>query len=445
MSSHESPPADRTPLFSAPPYAPSSGRGQAGSRFGLVLSGGGVRGAYEVGVVEGIIDVLGIGARDPAPFGIFAGSSVGAINAAFLAGHAGSGDMGVRRLRRIYERLELSHHVRPRWPGVGRGRLEGPSLLDPAPLEALVRESLDWPALHAHVRAGRVRALTVAALDLADGRTTIFAEMASHATFRGSEDPRRRVALEPITAEHVLASAAIPLVFPARRVGGRFFADGGVRFNTPLSPAIRAGATRLVVVTVGADASVHRKLTHAPGLSVVASRLLTALLSDPVRYELQVLGRLNRLLDVIEENVTPEMLATVQHTLIATRGAPYRRVEVLEFSPSADLAGIAERHVRRLLSTGLLRYLPGAVRRAVDSADILRDPDWATYLLFDGGFASEIHALGHADALARADAIRAFFGEDELRERKEVVVVPDVPAPPLSASLGHARGRRPAR
>ncbi len=401
------------PLFSAPPFATRSGFGSTGSRVGLVLSGGGVRGAYEAGVVRAIVQALGLDRTDPAPFGIFAGSSVGAINAAFLASHADRGDLCVRELESIYRGLDLREHLRVNWEGLAfgdRAPSGGASILDPRPLEALVRTSVRWTALHDLVARGNVRALVVAALDLAEGRTTVFSEAAPSINFRFGRDSRRSVVLGPITADHVLASAAIPLVFPARRVGDRYYSDGGIQFNTPLSPAIRAGATKLVVISVGRSRTARPTFDRAPGLGAVVSRLVGALLVDPIQYELGVLSRLNRLLDVMDMNVDANTLMRIQQTLIETRGAPYRPVDLLEFRPSADLNAMAHRHVRRLLGSRHASVLARRILAILDSP--ARAPsDWPTYLLFDGTFAGELAELGYADGLARESDVLRFFGE----------------------------------
>jgi len=238
-------------------------------RTALVLSGGGARGAYEVGVVAGIVEVLRRDMDEVAPFQIFAGTSVGAINATLLASRCHDGDLAVEELVRLWQSLELRKHLRINslsllsWPrnlpwlrfrhrtaAHDIGPRLGRSILDPRSLEDLVSDSIAWPELHRNIRQGTVQALIIAALHIGSGRTTVFAELADNTPFRPSKDPRRIASLKPITADHVLASAAIPMLFPARRIGHTYYCDGGLRFNTPMSPAIRAGAERLVVISL---------------------------------------------------------------------------------------------------------------------------------------------------------------------------------------------------
>ncbi len=396
--------------FSAPPFATETGVGRRGSRVGLVLSGGGVRGAYEVGIVQGIIEALGIDDGDAPPFGIFAGTSVGAINATYLAAHAHRGRLGIAGLAQLYRDLRLGDHVKLNWGAIARGTESacgGSSLLDPRPLERLVAESIDWCRMHDLVDAGDVRALMVAALDLSTSKTTVFAEVAPQTRFRESLGQRRSVSLGRVSPEHVLASAAIPLVFPPRRIGDSYFCDGGVRFNTPIAPAIRAGATRLVVVTLGAAARERARPQKNPGLAFVAGRMFGALLADPVAHDLHVLGRLNRMLGVAEGG-DRGVLTSMQHTLIETRGAPYRQIKVLDFSPTEDLGAMASRRVQELLrqpASRIRRWASGLLERS----ETVRDANWATYLLFDGPFADSLRDLGRRDALARQREVREFF------------------------------------
>ncbi len=384
----------------------------------LVLSGGGVRGAYEVGVVAGIVEALGAEPRHAPPFGIFAGTSVGAINAAYLAAAADRADLGVAGLIELWTSLRLDVHVRlnagrllspRRWFGRSGAAEASPlagSILDAAPLERLVGDKIAWPALHRNVRDGRVRALIVAALQVTDGRTTMFAEVAPGVAFNPSRDPRRAAHRCEIGRDHVLASAAIPLLFPTRRIAGAVYCDGGLRFNTPLAPAIRVGAERLVVVSV--LPTERPAPCHQLGVAFLAGKLLNALLADPIVYDLQVLDRFNRVVEVLEASLDGDEMERVQKVLVEMRGERYRRIETLVFHPSRDIGLMAGEHLRRV--GGIGHGLQGHVMAQVLRWSGNLEADWASYLLFDGDFAAELIELGRADARARGDDIRRFFG-----------------------------------
>jgi NTE family protein len=405
-----------------------SGTGQR-RRTGIVLSGGGARGAYEAGVVAGMIDVLRDTPRERAPFDVFTGTSVGAINATWLAAHADLPDMAVEGLLAHWRELELGKHLSldpvrflagarfgsrlARWRGEGDDRW-GRSLLDPRALEQLVTTAVPYDRLRANVASGAVHALVVAALEIATGRTTLFSELAEGARFAPSRDPRRVIRPAEIHAEHVLASAAIPLLFPARRIGERFYCDGGVRFNTPIAPAIRCGAKRLVVISLlyptasfvsEESAAAEANVQAYPSPVFLLGKVLNALLLDPVRYDLSVLEGFNHLIGTLEETLDPHELERVRDTLTRTRGTPYERLETLVFRPSADIGKMAHEHAKRA-RFGTLSSL--MVRRLADLGQDL-EADLLSFVLFDGEFARALIELGRADAHARAHEITAFF------------------------------------
>lgn len=388
-----------------------------------------MRGAYEVGVVSGIAEVLDTEPGSQALFDIFAGTSVGAINASYFAANADSHDHRVDRLADTWQSLRLDDHARVRPLGLAplpeafarwtKSTLLGKSLLDTRAVEVLVRRTIDWERMHRNVDAGIVRAVMVAALHVVSGRTTVFTEGAPGVRIENTRDERRVTAFERITADHVLASAAIPLLFPTRKLGDHYYCDGGLRFNTPIAPAIRAGAERLVVVSVRHARSMREVAAveeadnaQMQNLSPVflVGKLLNALLLDPVQYDLQVLDRLNQMMEVLEETLSSEDLERFHRIWIRHRGMPYRRIKTLTFTPSRDLGRLAAEYIRSSLKlkelSTIARYLLERAARDAPEAEA----DWASYMLFDGGFAHELIEIGRADARARADEVREFFG-----------------------------------
>lgn len=404
---------------------------------GIVLSGGGMRGAYEAGVVAGIMRALGRRRSDPGLFQIFTGSSVGAINAAFLAANADRGDHGINDLLDAWRSMRLEEQMRIRplglipMPRKYRRRLVkrfGPEsmrrgLLDSRALQDLVTSAINFERLHENTRSGVVHALIVTALQIASGKTTMFAELAPNARFRPSQDARRIPSRGPIGAEHVLASAAIPLLFPPRRIGKHFYCDGSLRFNTPIAPAIRAGADRLVVVTLiheqrdgtGPD-GLSQRVSHGPPREedpnpvFLTGKLLDALLLDPVDHDLHVLERFNKLAEALQRSLPPDELKKIDEIMIESRGVPYRRLPTMVFRPSRDLGNVAGDVVQKLqkrdVGPVLRKVLSWAMRESGQEAD------WASFLLFDGLLAARMIDLGREDAMDRADEIQEFFGSD---------------------------------
>ena len=396
----------------------------------LVLSGGGVRGAYEAGVVSGILEVLGPQKRSP--FRIFAGTSVGALNASFFAANADRPDLGIGDLRKLWDlRLEEflriePHHLfeAPRKLSkrlntlLGRDVAErgiGRSLLDVRPLERLVTRGIDFERLHRNVDNNELSALAIAALEIASGRTTIFVEHSADTSFRSSVDPRRVPRSERITADHVLGSCALPMLYPARRIGNKYYLDGGIRFNTPIAPAIRTGADRIVVV---APSSAPRDpltaLDHTPdypSLPFLLGKLLNALLLDPLSYDLEVLTRFNALFKVLENTLEPAVMGQVRELLLDTRGASYRDIDSLVFRPSVDLSLMAANFVETSLDTLSLSRAKRWLLCKATRTRVTSEADLASYLLFDGQFTHQLIDLGHEDALDQADTIRTFFAD----------------------------------
>ena len=402
-------------------------------RTGLVLSGGGARGAYEAGILSGIIEVLGLLPKDKAPFEIFAGTSVGAINATYAAAHAHRGDLNVRELTRLWTGLRIDRHLRidvmgflgiqkPKMPFFKARQSQpkarfGHYFLDPRQLERLVLSGVPWGALRDNVKNDRVHALIVAALHIGSGRTTMFAELAPGAEFHPSRDPRRVARMERITGDHVLASAAIPMVFPARRVGESYYCDGGIRFNTPMAPAIRAGATRLVVVSLLRqppesqimELEAEHEPEQFPHPAFIIGKILNALLLDPVAYDLYVLDRFNKLLEVLAETHTTEEMDRLNDHLVETRGRSYRQIDCLAFHPSGDIGQLAAKHLIETGQGGAFEKLRYWLLGWAGGDDRTWEADLASYILFDGRFAEKLIEMGKQDALARADEISAFF------------------------------------
>ncbi len=388
---------------------------------GIVLSGGGARGAYEAGVVMGIMDVL---KPSQPPFDVLCGTSVGALNATFLAAHAHIPDMNAAGLVGQWRSLDVTRHLKLDMRGLlGWKRhwskreermpsLVGRSLLDPRALDEIVQQNVPWAQLHRNVLDGRVRSLLVSALHIATGRTVTFAELAPGASFTSTRDPRRLLRMGPVDAEHVLASAAIPLLFPARRVGADYYCDGGVRFNTPISPAIRSGVDRLVVVSPlsheGAEGDPTPEGDRVDSYNspvFLIGKVLNALLLDPLHYDLQVLDRFNRLIQALESVLSPGELEAVQHVLQEARGMPYRKLKTLVFRPTRDVGRLARARARDLHGSRFSSWL--LARTATLGA--LWESDLLSFILFDAEFASDLIALGHADAQARSAEVQAFF------------------------------------
>ncbi|HEY6001255.1 MAG TPA: patatin-like phospholipase family protein, partial [Anaeromyxobacter sp.] len=401
------------------------------ARTALVLSGGGARGAYEAGVLSYVRGELARELGAQPRLDVVCGTSIGAVNASFLASLADDparqGEALVEAWRSL--RLEEVFH----WSALRLASLplylyrqlratklrqvswRISDFLWPEALSRLVTERLDWARLHRNVREGHLDALTVTATDLGTGRAVVFVESRSPLP-PWSRDPLVEVRAGEIDARHALASSAIPLLFRPVRIGSSWFVDGSVRQNVPLAPAIRLGADRILVVALRnekrAEGAPQGDGAEPPSTTALLGRILNALLLDRTDYDLDRLRRINAILGEGERTFGPTFGACMEALAGTDVAAPLRRVKDLVIRPSRDIGLLArdhaERRVRRLRRGTLASRL---LRRAAADADAARDgaADLASYLLFDREFADELVALGWADARAMRAELTAFF------------------------------------
>ncbi len=394
----------------------------------VVLSGGGARGAYEVGVLRYIFGELAPQLGPRAVPRIFCGTSVGAINACAIAACIDEPDLGTRRLRERWMGLRLDDVFRLGWGDltglvrwmIGSTRPGGPqSLLDATPLAELVRLAIPWRPLHQAVAEGRVHGVTVSATDVETGHTVVFLESAGH-TPPTSRDRAVDWTRTRLTPRHALASAAIPIVFPTVRVAGRLYSDGSLRQNTPISPALRLGAGRVLVV--GLRTSATRRLArqdaddqHSYSSPVyLFGKLLDALLLDRVESDLGNLRQVNAALAALQR-VSP--IAIGQEPIAAAleaAGGGLRPVQDFFIRPSQDLGRLASDVLQRPVVRGRLAGPAGFMLRRLGEAAAGGDPsDLLSYLLFDDEYAHDLIALGESDARRYEEPLSAFLQDSQ--------------------------------
>ena len=362
-----------------------------------MLSGGGARAAYQVGALAALAEIAP-GLETP----IITGVSAGAINAVSLAAHRGPMGASVAALWRDWERLEARHvfGMRPgslvggvarlAFRAVTGGRKEGASfrgLLDPAPLRRYLARHSFLAGIDRNIRRGRLRAVALSATSYADGATVTFLQGAGDVpTWTRA---RRYAERSTLTVDHVLASSAIPIIFPAVRIGDRFFGDGTVRQTAPLAPAIHLGASRIIAVSVRGAAPPGRAAgAPYPSSAQVFGLLLHSIFLDALETDAERLDRLNHLL----RQLTPDERAR----------AGLRPIELLLLQPSRDVGSMAQ---------GYPTHLPpllAAVLRAMGARQ-MRAADFVSYLLFDRRYVADLMDLGYQDTLRGRARIETFF------------------------------------
>jgi NTE family protein len=402
---------------------------QTHSTNALVLSGGGARGAYEVGVMLYIRERLRKRLGRHLHFDYITGTSVGALNGTFFAATADDEDHQAQRLAKAWSGLHLEQLIslqasdlfragrlllgkEPPPPGPGTYRYGG--ILDTTGLEEFVCRLIPWRGIRQNLRAKRVLGLAVSATHVGTGHTVIFLDTAEPPP-PWSSNPFVRAVPTAIGPRHALASAAIPGLFPAVKVKRAFYVDGGLRNNTPMSPAIRLGADRLLVISLRHKASQSEENAKAkqheadyPKPLFLLAKALNSLMLDPTEYDLERMERINLIL-AAGQKAYGDGFASVL-AAHETNAAPLRRLDAVHIQPSEDIGAMAWRIIDRggpKLSSRMARRLLQrlAAREARGEADMI------SYLLFDGEFCSELVELGFRDAEAQEDELLRVFGE----------------------------------
>jgi NTE family protein len=423
------------------------------ARVALVLAGGAARGAYEVGVVQHILEDVARSLGRDIPIDILCGTSVGALNSCFLAAFSDDRRGRAARLRDIWLNLKMSDLVHPdprsiwdftrslfgRVPSVEEDARRRGGILDPDGLERLIARACPFPRIDERIAAGDLYALTVSTTHVGTGRTVVFVQSRDPLPHWG-RDPTIIARAVAIRDEHALASAAIPFLFPAVRIGGDFYCDGGLRQNVPLSPARRLGADGLIVVsprvidqTPPSLALVHAREQAFPGPLFLLGKALNALLLDRIDNDIDRLERINALLnagcrrygpgfiDAINEELGKQATDPETDTKGTLRTRPLATVLI---RASTDIGRMATEFARSPGFKRRVHGILGSVMRRLAEGSL--DADLLSYLLFDGEFADQLIELGRADARTRHAELCGFFEQMAGRPAAAATPAPSV-------------------
>ncbi len=373
-------------------------------RVALILTGGGARAAYQVGVLKAIAEFLP--RRAHSPFPIICGTSAGALNAATLAVNAGNFSMGVQYLVNTWKNFHANQIYRTDVLGVfnntmfwvvglifsaiGINRLNQVSLLDNSPLIELLEDMLPCEKIQESIDAGLLHALSITASGYGSGQSVTF--------YQGVKNlvPWRRTGRvgtpTPIEIKHLLASAALPFIFPASLINREYFGDGSMRQIAPISPALHLGATRVLIIGVTVNGYAEQPdrsdINEYPSLARIAGHALNSIFLDSMEVDLERLRKINDLVAIMPD----EMRERVN----------LRHVDVLVVSPSQPIEKIAERYTAELPWT--IRLLLRLIGARQHSGGTL-----VSYLLSEKKFCRALIDLGYQDALKRREEIIGFL------------------------------------
>lgn len=379
-----------------------------GLKTALVLPGGGARGAFQVGVLKAIAELLPPGCINP--FHVISGTSAGAINSVVLASKARRYRVAAAELERVWGHFKCGQVFRTdslamlksslHWLSsvVLGGYIVGTprSLLDNSPLRALLSRNIRFPRIQASIEAGYLHAVAVTAAGYGSARSTTFFQ-----SVQGSRpwSRTRRIGIrQGLNLDHLMASIAVPLIFPPVSIGGEYFGDGAMRQATPLSPAIHLGADRILVIGVRDEtghpnADPHRQQKF-PSFAQIAGYMLDTLFMDGLYSDLERMTRINQLIDA----VPPAKRAGASKRM--------RPIDTMVIVPSKDLREIAYRH-RREMPLPVRALLRGISGRNQSESRLL------SFLLFEQGYTQELIELGYNDAMSEKDQLLNFVtGKD---------------------------------
>ncbi|HUF74274.1 MAG TPA: patatin-like phospholipase family protein [Gammaproteobacteria bacterium] len=380
-----------------------------GIRKALILPGAGARGAYQIGVLKAVAELLPADA--PCPFSVLSGTSAGAINAAVLASRAGSFVTAVRDMEQVWSGFSVDQVYRAdvlamlkaslHWFATivlgGLGKHNPVSLLDSSPLEELLQKHIRFPGIDRAIRRGQIEALAVTASAYTSSRSVTFYQC--HGDAPSWRRTRRIGRPTMVRVEHLMASTAVPFIFPAIRIGTEYYGDGSMRHRAPLSAAIHLGADRLLVVSVR-DEHPDPEPTPgdepgAPSLAHLAGYMLDSLFMDGLYGDLERITRINMILEQLGTGGLRGPIANL------------RRIDSMIVLPSEDIRNVAGRHAHELpLPVRLLLKGLGATSR--DGRQLI------SYLLFESGFTRELIDMGYKDGLAKRDELEAFLFDESM-------------------------------
>ena len=370
-------------------------------RTALVLPGGGARGAFQVGVLKALAELLPRHSANPFP--IICGTSAGAVNSVVLASRARHFRSAVAELEHVWgnfrcHQVYKTDHLTMlksslHWLAaiVLGGWLVGTprSLLDNAPLRALLSRNIRFPRIQDSIEQGSLDAVAITAAGYASSRSISFFE--AHDKQKGWQRTRRIGKHAQLNLDHIMASIAVPMLFPPVKIGNEYFGDGAMRQATPLSPAVHLGASRILVIGIRDETGgqVPDTEQESPSFAQIAGYMLDTLFMDGLYSDLERITRINELIDSVPDQQRPISISQI------------RAIDTMLIVPSDDLTAIAHRH-RAELPVAIRALLRGVGGSSPGENRLL------SFLLFEKAYTRELIDLGYRDAMQVKDELLDF-------------------------------------
>lgn len=373
-------------------------------RTALLLSGGGARAAYQVGVLKAVAELIPEGCHNPFP--IICGTSAGSINTVAMASNASDFHLGIKRIESVWSNFELhqvfyadaknllkriSHWA---WTNLGPGTWhKGPSsILDNQPLRELLDEHIDFNKIQKSINNGELHAYCLTACSYTSGESTTFYDGVPE--IKDWLRTHREGIREKMSIDHLMASSAIPVIFPSVKLGNEHFGDGSMRQTSPISPALHLGAEKLLVIglRMEKELGLPEPPLYRPSLGQISGYVLDTLFLNSLQSDIERMERMNRTL-LESQSGNSEKLKVIEHLVI---------------SPSEDIANIAMKHFLELpksfrIALGFLGMAKANSRRFI------------SYLMFTKTFCQELIDLGYKDAMAQKEALVDFLEKETIK------------------------------
>ena len=363
----------------------------------IMLTGGGARAAFQVGLL------CGLARHFPnLRFQVITGVSAGAINAIFLASHEGTLPEQTTALADVWRDLQCQHVFKPNYTALVPFIERKPhGIFNAGPLAALLRRVFHTPkrgepieGIKRNLASGDLHAVALIALDYSTGQNVRWAQGRRIDVFEGAN---RRSVETALTVEHVLASAALPFVFPAVRIGSRWYGDGGIRLSAPLSPAVHLGATRILAMSTGyqrtPDEASRPVVSGYPPAAQILGQLFNAVFLDAIDEDVVRMQRMNDILRQIPEEKRDGL----------------RPIDLFVLRPSQDIGKLAARY-EEFLPTSMKMFTRSLGTEETES------PDFTSMLMFEPNYLRMLIELGEQDVAARLPELRAFLGASAMAE-----------------------------